>query len=218
MNKKLILFDFDGTVIDNSEGIYKCINYATDKLGFPRLSVQQLYSFIGPSLYDSFTQNCTQNEDEVLKLISCYRERYNVSGYLESVLYPDILSVLKKLNLDGYTVCVVSSKPLPFVTKIVEHLNIKKYFYALCCPDFSQHQSDKDWLIGQAVKKAGVTLEDTVMIGDRHFDIDAAKKAGVESIGVKYGFCQENELENAGADFIVRTAADIYKLITGKNL
>ena len=218
MDKDLILFDFDGTVIDNSEGIFNCISYAADKMGLPRLSPEIMRTFIGPSLFDSFTKHYQKDEATVKEIIACYRERYNEKGFLETVLYPDIKEVIERLTLDGYTVCIVSSKPLPFVTKIVEFLAIKQYFSALCCPDFSQHTSEKDRLIGEAVKQFGSTKEKTVMVGDRHFDIDAAKAAGVESIGVSYGFAQENELENAGADFVVDTPKELYSLITGKKL
>ena len=218
MDKNLILFDFDGTVIDNSEGIFNCINYASDKMGLPRLSPEILRTFIGPSLFDSFTKHYKKGEEEVKQIIGFYRERYNEKGFLETVLYPDITDVISSLKADGYTVCIVSSKPLPFVTKIVEHLGIKQYFSALCCPDFTQHTSEKDWLIGEAVRQFGTSKEKTVMIGDRHFDIDAAKSAGVESIGVTYGFAEGNELQDAGADFIVDTPKELYTLITGKAL
>lgn len=218
MDKNLILFDFDGTVIDNSEGIFNCINYAADKMCLPRLSPEILRTFIGPSLFDSFTKHYKKDEATVKEIIANYRERYNEKGYLETVLYPDIKEVISRLRDDGYTVCIVSSKPLPFVTKIVEHLGIKQYFSALCCPDFTQHTSEKDWLIGEAVRKLGSSKEKTVMIGDRHFDIDAAKAAGVESIGVSYGFAEENELQSAGADFVVDTPKELYTLITGKQI
>ncbi len=218
MDKDLILFDFDGTVIDGSEGIFKCINYASDKMNLPRLSPEILRTFIGPSLFDSFTKHYRKDAETVKKIIANYRERYNETGLFEAVLYPDIKEVISKLNSDGYTLCIVSSKPLPFVTKITEHLNIKQYFAGLCCPDFSQNSSEKDWLIGEAVNRFGSSKEKTVMIGDRHFDIDAAKKAGVESIGVTYGFAEENELQLAGADFVVDTPKEFYTLITGKKL
>ena len=53
-DKKLLLFDFDGTVIDNSEGIFNCVNYAAEKLGLPRPAERDLRAFVGPPLYDSF--------------------------------------------------------------------------------------------------------------------------------------------------------------------
>ena len=109
--KKLLLFDFDGTVIDNSEGIFNCINYATDKLALPRLSPPVLKKFVGPPLYNSFLRYCRNDPDMAHKFVRLYRERYAPIGHREAVLYPDIDKVLRSLKDAGFTLAVCSGKP-----------------------------------------------------------------------------------------------------------
>ena len=124
-------------------------------------------------------------------------------------------ALLRRLKAEGYRVAVCSGKPYDFVVKISKLLGLYDVFDGYFCPGFAPVNSDKAGLILAAVDHFGVTREETLMVGDRRFDIEAAKKAGVASLGVRYGFAEPNELENAGADEIVATVEDIVKVLTG---
>lgn len=214
--KKLILFDFDGTVIDNSEGIFNCIKYSLNKLGIPVPDEKTLRRFVGPSLDDSFCRYI-QNDISRAKLFTAtYRERYAPIGHTECVLYSGIKETLQNLRDTGFITAVCSGKPIDFVSKIVKLLNIEDLFSGLYCPGFANCSSNKAELILQAVKDFGVTKEETLMIGDTVFDIRSAKEAGVQSLGVLYGFSEPGELKNEGADFIARSPKEIYSEIVSK--
>lgn len=212
---KLILFDFDGTVIDGSEGIYNCINYALEQMNKPLPDAETLRKFIGPSLYDSYMEHVEDDPENAQLFMKKYRERYAPKGYAECKAYDGIPELLKKLCDDGYEVGVCSSKPLEFVKKISSLLGIYDLFTYYACPDFAATKSEKDELILDAAGYYGVGKDEVLMIGDRHFDINAAKTAGTASLGVRYGFAEEGELEAAGADMIADTVEDIYPLIKG---
>lgn len=216
MNKKLILFDFDGTVADNSEGIYNCISYALQKAGKPQLDKEVMRTFIGPSLFDSFRRLCTDSNEEADRLVAYYRERYAPTGSSEVRVYDGMKELLKKLRREKYFLAVCSSKPYAFVEKITKEQGLYELFDGLFCPDFSSHASDKSGLALQAVEKFKVTKDRTVLVGDTKFDVAAAKQAGIECIGVEYGFSEEGDL--AQADYIAKTVEDIYKLIAGEKL
>ena len=206
MKKKYLLFDFDGTVIDNSEGIYNCILYALDAMGLPRPDEAVLRSFVGPSLHDSFRRHFRDDPAEADRFVSLYRERFAPTGKFEVRLYPGIPDCLRTLRADGYETAVCSSKPLPFVQDIARHLGVFDLFSFYSCPDFSDTDSDKTRLIGNCLRHFGAEKEEAVMIGDTRFDIWAAKKAGVTALGVEYGFSVPGELTAAGADLL---AADV---------
>ena len=212
---KLVLFDFDGTVIDNSEGIFNCIRYSLQKLGLPVPEEAILRRFVGPSLFDSFRTYCEDDEAKAEQFVATYRERYAPIGFTECRLYDGMDALLRRLKAEGYHVAVCSGKPHDFVVKISRLLGLYGVFDGYFCPGFAPVDSDKAGLILAAVNHFGVTKEETLMVGDRRFDIEAAKKAGVASLGVRYGFAEPNELENAGADAIVATVGDIVKLLTG---
>lgn len=213
--KKLILFDFDGTVVDNSEGIYNCIKYALQKADMPMLSEDILRKFIGPSLFDSFMWHCTDDEDKANELVSYYRERYRPVGTTELIVFDGMRELLAKLRQEGCFTAVCSSKPLDFVEKITKEQGLRELFDELFCPSLASHISDKAGLARAAIEHFGVTEEETVIIGDTKFDIAAAKDAGIECIGVLYGFSEEGEMDSA--DYVAKTVYDIYPFIKGED-
>lgn len=214
--KELILFDFDGVVIDNSQGIFNCIKYSLDKLGIPLPSEASLRRFVGPSLFDSFCRYIENDASKAELFVKHYRERYAPTGYKECELYNGIKEVLQRLKAEGFTLAVCSGKPYEFVKKITEHLNIAQLFSGLFCPGFATHSSNKAGYILEAASFFKVPKERVLMVGDTVFDIRSAKEAQVEAMGVLYGFSSPGELENEGADCIAQSPAQIYSLITGK--
>lgn len=213
MKRKLILFDFDGTVVDNSEGIYNCIRYALNKAGMPELPENILRKFIGPSLFDSFMIHCTDDKQKANELVSYYRERYAPVGSTELIVFDGIKQLLKKLRAEGYKTAVCSSKPYDFVTKIASEQGLADLFDGFFCPGFSSNVSDKTGLALEAVEFFGVKKEETVLIGDTKFDVAAAKGAGIDCIGVLYGFYEDGDMDEAR--YRAEKVGDIYPIIAG---
>lgn len=211
--RNVVLFDFDGTVINGSEGIWNCINYATDKMGLPRATQAVLDSFIGPSLFDSFCEHYENDPDRANLFIRYYRERYSVTGKYECALYPGIRELLRDLNRKGFRLAVCSSKPLEFVEDIARHLDVFGEFSYYSCPSFRDNVSDKTALANACLAFFGADKTDAVLIGDRVFDIEAAKGAGITAMGVTYGFAPPGELEEAGADLTAKDAEEIGALL-----
>ena len=209
MKLRYLLFDFDGVVIDNSEGIYNCIRYALDKLGLPEPPERVLRTFVGPSLYESYLREIEQNEARAELFVEYYRERYAPIGKYESHLYPGIPALLDALAADGRRLAVCSGKPLPFVTDIAKKLGVYDRFSHLACTRFSDKGSDKTDLIGECLAHFGAEKPEALMVGDRKYDVLAAKNAGILSLGVRYGFAAPGELEAAGADAVAETPADV---------
>ncbi len=214
MKKKLVLFDFDGTVVDNSEGIYNCIRYALDKKGMAPLSDDILRAFIGPSLFDSFMWHCTDDENTANELVALYRERYAPKGSTELIVFDGIKELLKTLREEGIKTAVCSSKPYDFVCKIAKEQGLEELFDGFFCPGFGSHLSDKSGLALEAITHFGVTKEETVLVGDTRFDVAAAKDAGIECVGVLYGFSEEGELDSA--EYIAAEVKDIYPALFGE--
>ena len=217
MKKKLILFDFDGTVADNSEGIYNCIKYALEKKGMKPLSDDAMRSFIGPSLFDSFMWHCTDDSKTAEELVALYRERYRPLGSTEVKIYDGMKELLSRLKGEGYITAVCSSKPYDFVRKIAKEQGLEELFDGFFCPSFGNHLSDKTSLALEAIKHFGVSKDETVLIGDTKFDVAAARGAEISSIGVLYGFhTEDGELDSA--DAVAAEVEDIYPVIAGAAL
>lgn len=83
----------------------------------------------------------------------------------------------------------------------------------VAAPESDKAPEGKTVLVEKAVKHFGISKDRALMVGDRYFDIDGANGAGVESIGVTFGYGSEEELRNAGATYIADNTGEIRKII-----
>lgn len=210
---KYILFDFDGTLTDSSEGIFKSLTYAFESYGHGTPSPDLLKKFIGPPLHHSFTVFCGFDDKHSWEMTDKYRERYKVKGYLECRLYDGIPEMLKALKEKGYILATASSKPLRFVDQICENLDIKKYFDFLGGTEFDNTSESKATVVENAMKNIGASLDDTLMVGDRLFDIVGAHTVGIPCCAVLYGFGSQEEFEEYNAEYIIEKPMDIFNIL-----
>lgn len=214
--KKLLLFDFDGTIIDNSEGIFNCIRHAAARVGIPCPDNEALRPFVGPPLYESFTAFLGADHETALKMVDAYRERYRPLGTKEAVLYPKVKEMLAGLKEQGKILAVCSGKPRDFVITISRNLGIAPLFDDYFCPSFSDTHVTKSDYIRTAMEKYGATPAETVMVGDTKSDVTAATEAGVDFAGAAYGFAAPGELEAHGATALAADVPALYKLLGGR--
>ena len=142
-----VLFDFDGTVVDSSEGIYNSVLYALEAFGYPRPDEQALRYFIGPPLQHSFMHLLDVDEARAQALVEKYRERYRSQGVREVRLYDGVRPLLVQLKGSGIQLGVASSKPVPFIREILSLLEIGSCFDYVSGIDFTQNDPDKEALI-----------------------------------------------------------------------
>ena len=212
---KLILFDFDGTIADTSEGILKCVRYALGKAGIEETDENRLREFLGPPLSYIFRKNYLDDEEAAWKFVRDYRELYNPEGYKLFSLYPGAEDMLRELEDRGVGRVIVSGKPAAMVRKIVEFKGITELFDGEVCLDPSNGDPDKTGVILRAMKEFGnVDPSRTVMVGDREYDIAPAKKLGLFTVGVTFGYGTAKELTDSGADALADDIAQLRKVLT----
>ncbi len=214
-----ILFDLDGTLTDPKLGITGCVQYALRKLGMEAPDADALETFIGPPLMDSFREFCGLDEEKGAQAVAYYRERYAVDGLFENEAYPGIVQMLIRLQQAGCHLAVASSKPEVFVKKILEHFGMLSCFEVVVGSGLDGSRVRKEEVLEEALrqllgervpaKETSAYAEGVVMVGDRKFDIQGAKAYGIASVGVAYGYAAEGELEEAGADRIVKTVQEL---------
>ena len=195
------LFDFDGTIADTGEGIRKSVAYSLEKMGRPVPSQEILDRFIGPPLHDSFMELCGMTDDEAERAIELYRELYVNVGLYESYLYPGIAILLRTLHRSGAYVAIASAKPQFMLERLAEYFGIDRYLDAIVGTGLDRHSADKQDLILRALPE-GMSPARVCMVGDRRFDIEAAKALNLAGIGADYGYSLPGELVAAGADAV----------------
>ncbi|MCI8634464.1 MAG: HAD family hydrolase [Eubacterium sp.] len=207
---EVVLFDLDGTLTDPGVGITNSVAYALDKYGIQTKSRAELYKFIGPPLHESFEVFYGFSKEQAMEAVAYYREYYRDRGIFENVLYEGMEELLINLKRSGKKLLVATSKPEQFARMILEHFELSKYFDYVAGANMDGTRTRKDEVISYALMAGNVTdLPKAVMVGDREYDILGAKKVGLDSIGVLYGYGSLGELKEAGADFIVKKAGDI---------
>ena len=139
--------------------------------------------------------------------------RYASIGKYENELYPGIYELLSDLKADKRFVGIASSKPTVFVEDILAYFRIRPFFDVVCGSELNGTKNKKEEVLEEALQmlfgKSGMGREDTVMVGDRKFDVEAADKLGVAGIAVSYGYGSVEELTKAGAKIIVSSVQEL---------
>ncbi|MCM1263208.1 MAG: HAD hydrolase-like protein [Butyrivibrio sp.] len=227
-----ILFDLDGTLTDPKVGITRCVQYALGKFGIDEPDLDKLEPFIGPPLIESLNEFYGFDEKKAAEAVVFYRERFGDVGIFENKIYGGMEELLARLKEEGRTLAIASSKPTIYVNRILQYFNIEQYFDVIVGSELDGTRSQKNEVVEEALNRLKALQqnepevqsesalqhgdkadENFVMIGDRKFDINAAKKFGIVSIGVSYGYAAPDELEQAGADYIVDTVEELGKLL-----
>lgn len=213
--KKYILFDLDGTLTDPKEGITKCVRYALEYFGIHEEDMDSLTKFIGPPLDESFKQYYNMTDEDADKAVEKYRERFGSIGIFENAVYDGVIDMLKILKGEGKFLALATSKPDVFAVRIVEKYGISPYLDVLSGGKIGG-SCDKAHVIAKALEAFGLGDNDkpeVIMVGDRKHDIIGAKKCQIESVGVRFGYAESNELEDAGADYIVSSVEELQNLL-----
>ena len=214
MEIKTILFDLDGTLTDSGIGIMNSVEYALKKYDIEVADRSQLRCFIGPPLAKQFEKFCGISEEESYRAVGYYREYYSDKGIFENEVYEGIPELLKSLKKAGKQVAMATSKPEKFAKMIAEHFQLDQYFDFIGGSLMDGGRTNKAEVIEYVLEACNVTdRESVLMIGDRDYDIIGAKDAKVHSMGVLFGYGTQEELEGAGADFIVKTPFEAMDLI-----
>lgn len=209
-----VLFDLDGTITDSGAGILNSIRYTLKKNNIVIEDETELNKFVGPPLHDSFINFCGFSPEESVKAVEYYREYYREKGIYENELYDGVEAMLQELVNAGKKIILATSKPEVFAVEILRYFQIDKYFDFAGGATMDGVRSKKADVIAYALEKGSVTdLSSAVMVGDREQDIFGAKEAGIDSIGVLYGYGGKAELQSAGATYIAGTVKDVIKLV-----
>lgn len=211
---KYIFMDLDGTITNPKIGITKSIQYSLASVGIKEDNLDNLTRHIGPPLIDTFRAYYGFDENKTKLAVMKFKERFEDIGWCENEVYEGMEDMLKAFQLAGKTLIVATSKPEYMAKKILDHFNLSQYFTDICGSERDGSRSKKHEVIQYAIDKNAIkNKEDIIMVGDRSYDILGAKRVGIQSIGVLYGFGCLTEFEDANADFIVQTVSELHDVV-----
>lgn len=209
-----IIFDLDGTLTDNTQGISNSIKYALNQMQIDGYSDEILKQFIGPPLQWGFKNLFGMNERNTKLAVEYFREYYGEKGLTENSPYSGIFEMLEELNAQGKKMYIATSKLEKYALRIMQHFEFDKYIIQLNGADYSGNKATKSTIITNLLETQQLMpSSEIVMIGDTVFDIEGGKENGLSTIAVDYGFGKTEDLKNANPDYFAEDVEDLFEIL-----
>lgn len=187
MRYRLFIFDLDGTLVDTSPGIMDSVRYVEKTMGLAPVTGEQLRTFIGPPLEESFSRYYDTDPERVRAMVNCYREWYREHGVGNGVLYPGIPEILDSISAAGAYSAVATLKHHSMAALSLERFGLATRFDTVAARD--ENHPDKADLIRLVMETLRWADPSSVlMIGDSRYDGVGAGEAGVDFAALTYGF------------------------------
>ena len=212
MSWQHVFFDLDGTITNSAPGITNSIIYARKKWGLEPGTNADYYRFIGPPMPQSYEEFWGFSHEDAVRFLEDYREYFSERGLFENEVYPGIMKLLEALRSAGKHLYIATTKPTGFSERIAERFGFARYFDMISGSSLTGDNS-KYAVIRKARDACRADMSDAVMVGDKSHDVEGAHEHGIPCIGVTWGFGGRDELEAAGADYIVDSADELRKLL-----
>ncbi|MYN11836.1 phosphoglycolate phosphatase [Pusillimonas sp. TS35] len=214
--KKLVLFDFDGTLADTAPDLAAAANKQRARRGLPPLPYEMLrpYASAGARGLLMAGLGIAPGSDEYERSRRQFLEDYENDMTRHTALFPGIAELLATLRDQGYAWGIVTNKMEYLAKPLVAHLGLDADCAVTVGGDTTAHAKPHPAPLLHAAHETGFAPHDCIYIGDDERDIIAGKAAGMATIVAAYGYCGANTaLHNWAADAIAATPAEIWPVV-----
>lgn len=193
----LLVFDWDGTLMDSTAAIVRAIQAAARDLDLPEPADRQARHVIGLGLADALGMAVPElPKERYPEMVERYRHHY-LSRDHELVLFDGIAELIGEMAEAGFQLAVATGKSRLGLDRALKHSGLGRFFHSSRCADECFSKPHPQMLL-ELMEEFGATPERTLMIGDTSFDLLMARHAGVDALGVTYGAHQEEHLNEYG--------------------
>ncbi len=208
---EVLLFDFDGTLIDSKVDIATAVNLTLGDLGLPLRSVEEIFSFVGDGVKRLLRLSVGEdNHEQYDRALEVFRQHYLDNCVQTTRWYPGILEVLEHYS-DRMNV-IVTNKSLEYTLAIVDGLQAGALFQHVEAPGDSSELKPEPVMLERALQVLKADPRHTVMIGDSTNDVRAAQAAGIRSCAVGYGYGNRERVTALKPDFYCESPHDLINL------
>ena len=214
--KKLVIFDLDGTLINSIEDLGQAANYALSKNGFPTHSLASYPFFVGNGVRNLIRKALPEenrNDTTIDSLLKDFKEYYDDHNVDSTKPYDGIMELLKQLQEQGVKLAVASNKYQKATEKIVSQLFPDIKFVSVQGQQDGVNVKPDPSIVFNILGVALVPKAEVLYVGDSGVDMETARRACVDSVGVTWGFRSEKELNEYHADRIVHRASDMFDIV-----
>lgn len=184
--KELIIFDMDGTLIDSGDVISNTINYVRDNLGLSSIPKKEMLEQINnPDINAAeFFYGTSSFTDEQTKLFTEYYDNNCIS---DIILYDGIEEMLDEIS-NNFILSIATNASVEFSKKMIKHLNIDKHFDMVIGANCVKNPKPHPDMLLKTLDKLNINSNKSILVGDSHKDLRAAKSANMDNILVNWGF------------------------------
>ena len=197
--KKLVIFDLDGTLLDTIADLAESANHALKQLGYPTRDVETIRTFVGNGVNKLLFRALPdeeKNEENMMRMRTHFVPYYDAHNADLSAPYPGIVALLEELQAKGLRMAVASNKYQEATVKLVKHYFPMIDFVEVLGQREGINVKPDPTIVFDILQKAGVSKEETLYVGDSGVDMQTAINAGVDAVGVTWGFRSRTELES----------------------
>jgi phosphoglycolate phosphatase len=209
---QLLVFDFDGTLVDTKKDIADSVNRTLKELELRTLDREILYTFIGKGVNHLMVRSFEDTGyGDLPRATDMFMRHYEEHLMDQTELFPNCRETLE--HFAGKENTILSNKPTLFITRILDALDWRTPFSTIIGGDQMPAKKPDPGGLLHILDQHKARPEETLMIGDSLVDVETGKRAGVKTCGVTYGHAGRESLETAQPDWIIDDLLELKRLV-----
>lgn len=219
-NYSVVVFDLDGTLLNTTRGVLESVRYTIGAMGLPMLPDEAVNRFVGPPMQDSFVREYGVSKETAQQAANIFREYYKTKSLLQADVYDGIIELLQMLKRQGKKIAVATYKRHDYAMDILKHFGIADYCDSMNGADNNNVLTKAD-ILNKCLDEVGnPPRNEVVLIGDSEYDGIGAENAGIDFIGVTYGFGFRTEADIAKHPYAAwaESGRELIKLFDEQNI
>ncbi|NOL49296.1 phosphoglycolate phosphatase [Pelistega europaea] len=211
-----VLFDLDGTLVDSVPDIGTATNAMLAEMGRETLPMEQLRTFVGKGsavlIKRALAVNIDPPEPDTAlfeQAEKLFKKHYHLHNGIQSQLYPNVIEGLRRLQAMGLKLAVVTNKPLEFTVPLLEKMGIADFFSVVVGGDTCERKKPQPDQLYYACEQLGVTVTNSLFVGDSQNDTQAANAAKMDVLVLPYGYNEGKAIQTLSFNAIVDDIAAV---------
>lgn len=215
MDTKLLIFDFDGTIMDTRQTIVYAKQETMKTMGLKVYDEATCASTIGLSAKLGFQRLYPEMpEKQIDELVVLYRRVFEeAKETMPPTIFPNVVDTLEILSQKGYELTIATSRNTPSIHEFLDKLKLRKYFKYVLGGDDTKLLKPNPEPVLRTLEDLDYAPDQAMVIGDMPFDIIMGKSANVSALGVTYGNATREELLESGADYVIDDMKELIDIL-----
>ena len=209
---RAVLFDLDGTLVDSYAALTEAVNHARRNEGLADLSSGRIREFVGDGM-ERLLQRAFDRHDIPAGAVAAFESRYDEICCQESKILDEVDATLERLASLGVEMAVCTNKPTVFSKKILDFLNLSRFFRGIVGPDAAGARKPDAQHLLVTLASVQIDRREALFVGDMPVDVRAARNSGIDVAVVATGSSTREELVAARPDHFLERFSDLMKIV-----